>query len=73
MPRDTLKPPAQAMVDQLADVDREVRELAGREYVASDLAAVRIALAHMKATCALVHAVRELTEQIRLGRTGTAP
>ncbi|WUI02086.1 hypothetical protein OHR68_09850 [Spirillospora sp. NBC_00431] len=59
----TLKKPAEAMSGQLADVDANMRNVIG-EHPAAFVQA-NMAAAQVQATCALVHAVRELTDEVR--------
>lgn len=59
-----VKPAGQAMREQLADVDDNLNRVIGRTVPVEE-ARAHLALAQVKATCALVHAVRELTEAVR--------
>jgi hypothetical protein len=62
-----LKPAGQALRDQLADLDANMGLLDGGEMPVEQARAI-LALAQVKATAALVHAVRELTEAVRARR-----
>lgn len=57
----TLKNPAGAVEIVLSDVHKNLNQIAGHSTTGDGLMAV----AQVQATCALVHAVRELTEQVR--------
>lgn len=65
MPELPLKPPAKALYDMIADVDALVLRANELNVPMEALAGVCVALAQVKATSALVHAVRELTDVLR--------
>lgn len=59
----TLKNPADGIEDNLVDVDARMKAVTGTNpaaYVQAEMAAAQV-----QATCALVHAVRELTAEVR--------
>lgn len=63
-----LNDPTTAMVANMTDVDRLMREIVGdhpRDYIL-----VKTAVAQVAATSALVHAVRELTATLKADREG---
>lgn len=61
-----LRPPGEVMADMLAAVDHVLLAGApGGTDVAGPEASVRGRVAQAYATCALVHAVRELTAEVR--------
>lgn len=59
-----IKPAGQSLREQLADVDANLSIIDGRSVPVEE-AMAHLSMAQVKATCALVHAVRELTEAIR--------
>lgn len=59
----TLVTPAEGMEAQLGNVDQRINDLQGNQPTAVVQAAM--AVAQVNATCALVHAVRELTDEVR--------
>lgn len=59
----TLKNPADGMEAQLVSVDKRMNAVTGDHpaaYVQAEMAAAQV-----NAICALVHAVRELTDEVR--------
>jgi hypothetical protein len=59
----TLKTPAEGMEGQLTGVDARMEAVNGTHpaaYIQAEMAAAQV-----QATCALVHAVRELTGEVR--------
>jgi hypothetical protein len=55
-------PPGQAILENL---DRANSHLAQADGVRAEVAAVHVSMAQMFATCALVSAVQELTNEVR--------
>lgn len=59
-----LKPAEQAMREQFGDVDASLNLVIG-ESVSAQMVMAQVAVTQVKATCALVHAVREMNETLR--------
>jgi hypothetical protein len=59
----SIVPPATAIESMLTGVDDSIAEIVGD--TPADVVTAWMGIAQVKATCALVHAVRELTETIR--------
>lgn len=73
-----IRQPVRSLTDQLIAVDQHLRAITHgqptpRGDIPTEAIAAGAALAQVAATCALVHAVRDLTDQVRALRPGAAP